>query len=204
MKSYFKIFSILGFVYFFYFVVQADVIWNLIKQEDNIRVYSNKHPNTFIETVKGEVIIDAPLDRVLEIFNDISNCPNWMYRCKNARTLKQINLIERIDYIVINFPWPTWDRDIIIHSLFQQDKNTNNVEVMFKSLSGKIAKKPNLVRVDDMSAIMRFIPQKDGSTHFSYEISIDPRGKIPSWMINAMAADYPFYTLKNVRALAEK
>jgi hypothetical protein len=51
---------------------------------------------------------------------------------------------------------------------------------------------------------MRFVPQKKGGIQFIYEISVDPRGKIPKWMVNAMAVDYPFYTLKQVRALVEK
>jgi len=184
--------------------LQADIEWKLLKQEDDIQVFSYRPPNTFIETVKGVVTISASLDEVLSVFEDISQCPNWMYLCKSATTLQQINIVERIDYIVIDFPWPTWDRDVTIHSLFQQDRNTKNVEIKFRSVSNKMAYKSGLVRVNDLKAIMRFVPQKGGGIQFTYEISVDPRGKIPKWMVNAMAIDFPFYTLKKVRALAEK
>jgi len=205
MKINFRLLYIIGLVFFLYMPVQGDTKkWKLIKQEDDIRVYTYQSPDTFIETVRGEVTIYTSLDNILKVFEDIRNCPNWMYRCKSASTLQQINIVERIDYIVINFPWPTWDRDMVIHSFFQQNRKTKNVVITFQSLPNKVAKKLGYVRVKDMKAIMRFETQKDGGIQFTYEISVDPRGKIPSWMVNAMAVDYPFYTLKNVRRLANK
>ncbi len=204
MKTTILLFFALAFILVLSLPVHADVGWKLIKQEDNIQVFSHRSPNTFVETVKGVVTINTSMEKLLKVFEDITKCPNWMYRCKSGKTLQQINIVERIDYIVINFPWPTWDRDVIIHSLFQQDIKSKSVEIKFRSIPNKITAKLGLVRVDAMKATMRFVPQKNGGIQFTYEISVDPRGKIPKWMVNAMAIDYPFYTLKKVRALAEK
>lgn len=204
MKTTILLFFALTFTLILSLPLQADIEWKLIKQEDDIQVYSHRSPNTFIETVKGVVTISASLDKILNVFEDIRKCPSWMYRCKSATTLQQINIVERMDYIVIDFPWPTWDRDVIIHSLFQQDRKTKRVEIKFRSVSNRMATKLGIVRVKDMTGAMRFVPLKDGGIRFTYEISVDPRGKIPKWMVNAMAIDFPFYTLKKVRALAEK
>lgn len=183
---------------------QTESKWQLIRDEDNIQVYGRHSRGTLIQSVKGVVNISASLDKLLDIFEDIKKCPRWMYRCKRAKTLKQINIVERIDYIVTDLPWPTWDRDLIIHSTFQQNRKTKQVEIKFRSLPSQLAVKPGLVRIKKMTGSMRFVPQKNGSIQFTYEISADPRGKIPKWMVNAMATDFPFYTLKNLRALAER
>jgi len=183
---------------------QAENKWQLIRDEDNIQVYSRYIQGSVIQSVKGVVNISASLDKLLNIFEDIKNCPSWMYRCKRAKTLKQINIVERIDYIVTDLPWPTWDRDLIIHSTFQQNRKTKKVEIKFRSLPNQLAVKTGIVRIKEMTGSMRFVPLKNGSIQYTYEISADPRGNIPKWMVNAMATDFPFYTLKKLRALAEK
>lgn len=182
----------------------AESEWRLIRDEDNIQVYSRSSNDSVIHSVKGVVHIATSLDKLLGVFEDITDCPNWMHQCKSATTLEQINIVERVDYILMNLPWPTWDRDLVIYSLFQQDRNTKAVEIKFHTVPKRVPVKSGIVRVKKMTAIMKFVPQKNGDIQFSYEISVDPRGKIPKWLVNAMAVDFPFYTLQKVRALVEK
>ncbi|MCF6189588.1 MAG: START domain-containing protein [Cocleimonas sp.] len=199
-----KAFILLFFTMSLTLSAQAESKWRLIRDEDNIQVYSRHSSGTVIQSVKGVVNISTSMDKLLNIFEDITKCPNWMYRCKRAKTLKQINIVERIDYIVTDLPWPTWDRDLIIHSVFQQNRKTKQVEIKFRSLLRYVAVKPGIVRIEKMKGAMRFVPQKNGSIQFTYEINADPRGNISKWMVNAMATDFPFYTLKKIRTLAEK
>jgi len=68
------------------------------------------------------------------------------------------------------------------------------------ALSAQVETKWQLIRGCEnrkMMGFMQFVPQKNGSIQFTYEISVDPGGKIPKWMVNAMATDFPFYTLKS-------
>ena len=39
---------------------------------------------------------------------------------------------------------------------------------------------------------------------FVYEMSIDPGGNIPKWVVNAMAIDLPFYTLQKLRKISKE
>ena len=50
----------------------------------------------------------------------------------------------------------------------------------------------------------QFVLQKNGSIQFTYEISVDPEGKIPKWVVNAMATYFPLLYVKKLRALAER
>ncbi len=93
---------------------------------------------------------------------------------------------------------------MIIHSTFQQNRKTKQVEIKFRSLPIQVAVKKGIVRIEKMTGSMRFVPQKNGSTQFTYEISADPRGNIHKWMVNEMVTDFPFYTLKKLRSLAKR
>ena len=95
-----KAFILLLFTLSLTLSVQAESKWQLIRDEENTQVYSRHPRGTVIQSVKGVVNISTSLDKLLDIFEDIKKCPSWMYQCKSAKTLKQINIVERIDYIV--------------------------------------------------------------------------------------------------------
>ena len=52
------------------------------------------------------------------------------------------------------------------------------------------------------------VPEKSASGRESikvlYEMNVDPGGDLPSWLVNNMAVDLPFITLKNLRNLVKR
>ena len=113
--------------------VQALENWQLIKDADEIQVYSSKVQGSRVKSAKGEVTIPASLDTILAVLENIQLLPRWLYKCRNAKTIKQVDIVERYDYIYSTMPWPTWDRDVIVRSVFQQNRDTKVVTVCFLS-----------------------------------------------------------------------
>ena len=69
--------------------------------------------------------------------------------------------------------------------------------------------KKGMVRVQAMSGYWAFIPvlvdgKNSKNVKVTYELSIDPGGSLPKWLVNTLAVDFPFYTLKNLRELVKK
>lgn len=189
--------------------LEAYASWQLIKDEDAIQVYSGKLQGTRIKSAKGEVTIAASLDEILAVLENIQLLPRWLYKCKSAKTIKQVDIVERYDYIYSDMPWPSWDRDVIVRSVFQQNPDTKVVTVSFDTNPTMVALKQRVVRVKQMTGRMVLTPQTKKlannqsakSTKVIYEVNADPGGKIPKWLVNDMISDFPFYSLKNLRAL---
>ena len=192
--------------------LQALEKWQLIKDQDAIQIYSTKVQGARIKSAKGEVTITASLDEILAVLENIQLLPRWLYKCKSAKTIKQVDIVERYDYIYSDMPWPSWDRDVIVRSIFQQNPNTKVVTVSFDTSPSMVALKQRVVRVKQMTGRMVLTPKvikKDNNksikmTKIIYEVNADPGGKIPKWLVNDMISDFPFYSLKNLRALVMK
>jgi len=189
--------------------LQALEKWQLIKDQDEIQVYSSKTQGALIKSAKGEVIITTSLDDILSVLENVQLLPRWLYQCKSAKTIKQVDIVERYDYIYTDMPWPTWDRDVIVRSVFQQNPKTNVVTISFDTEPSMVAFKPRVVRVKTMTGRMILIPQitklannkKLKKVKVIYEVNADPGGRIPKWLVNDMISDFPFYSLRNLRAL---
>jgi len=184
--------------------LQADVGWNLIKDEEGVQVFERNNPGTYLKTVKGVVVIPVPLNDLIDVLVDTQTFPRWLFKCIRASTLKQPSFVERYDHIITNMPWPVWDRDVIVRSVFQQNRATKQVEIKFSSAPDSLALKPGIVRIRKMSGRMLLTPLKKKSVQLIYEVSVDPGGRIPKWLVNDMAVDFPYYSLKNLRALIKE
>jgi hypothetical protein len=190
-------------ILFFQTLSYADENWRLIREEQDIQVYSRDNTDLLLKSVKGVVKIQASMDDLLEVLADTKTCSQWLYQCKFSRTIKQPSFVERYDYIVTDMPWPVWDRDVVVRSVFQQNRATKQVEIKFSSSPNSVPLKPGLVRVRRMEGRMLLTPQGKKTVQVIYEVSVDPAGKIPKWLVNQTAEDFPFYSLKKLRDLFE-
>lgn len=192
---------ILFSILFFHVFVSAGEHWKLIKDDQDIEVYSRTNTDSLLNSAKGVVSLNTSLDDLLAVLADIKTCSQWLYQCKFAHTVKQASFVERYDYIVTDMPWPVWDRDVVVRSVFQQNRATKQVEIRFSSAPNLVPLKPGLVRVKRMQGRMLLTPQGKNTVQLVYEVSVDPAGKVPKWLVNQTAMDFPFYSLKNLREL---
>ena len=63
-------------------------------------------------------------------------------------------------------------------------------------MTGRMVLIPKVMKKDNNKSVKM--------TKIIYEVNADPGGKIPKWLVNDMISDFPFYSLKNLRALVMK
>jgi len=178
--------------------------WVLNKQSDGIKVYVRDISGYSTKSFKAEVTVRASLTALVALIDDTKIYPQFFHQCKSAQNIKEVGHNQSYKYIITKMPWPVKDRDIIIHSVISQHKQTKQVEIKMKASSALIPLKKDRVRIKKMSGRWLLIPEKKGMTKVIYETTIDPGGKLPKWLVNAMSTDIPFNTLKNLRSLIKK
>lgn len=177
----------------------SDNAWELTKEEDGIQVYVRDTPNAAVKSFKGTMTVKTRLTTLVAVLGDAKSFPGWLHNCKSAKTIKQVGNIELFNYIVTNMPWPVSDRDTVVHSKLSQNKANKAIEIKLNAVSGMTPRKSGKVRIQNMNGHWLFTPSGKDEVKVVYEMSVDPGGSIPKWLVNSLAVDLPFHTLKKLR-----
>jgi len=182
----------------------AETPWVLSKKSGAIKVYLRDTPGSAIKSFKGEVSVPANLTSLVALIDDTKVYSQFFYQCKSAKNIKEVGNTQSYKYIVTAMPWPVKDRDTIVHSVISQNKNTKQVEIKMKAAPAHMPLKKGKVRIKKMPGRWLLTPEKNGMTKVVYEMTVDPAGSLPKWLVNTMSTDMPFNTLKNLQVLIKK
>ncbi len=185
-------------------IVEAKSPWELSKQIDGIQVYTRDTPNSKLKSFRADVIIPTRLTSLVAVLEDTTVFPRLFHNCKSAKSLKKVGHNEFYNYIVTGMPWPISARDSITQSIVSQDKKTKRVDIAINSKSNMVPQKSGIVRVKHLVGRWEFTPLKNGMTKVVYELNLVPGGNIPTWLVNLLIIDIPFYTLINLRNLVKE
>ena len=185
-------------------VFAAQGNWYLEKEEDNIQVFVSETKGSSLKSFRGVVTVDSSLNSVLSVIADASSYPRWLHNCKSAKTIKRVDESEIYNHIVTDMPWPVIDRDSVVQSIKTVNKTTNQVTIKFVAKPAMIEKLPKTVRITKMNGLWELTPLDNGKLKILYQMSVDPGGSIPKWLVNSLVVDIPFNTLNNLRRIAKE
>ena len=179
--------------------------WDLqpTDESSSVKVWTKAVKNSKFKAFKGQVQINAPLDRVLHVIRDTEQIPSWYYRTQKAVKLKKINDSQSLSYSVTSAPWPVSNRDSVTLSTKRALPNGDYlIELMAQP--DAYPKQPGLVRIPKLDGFWKLHVISTNITEVTFQIAAEPGGDIPSWLANSMVIDMPFYTLSNLKAKLEK
>jgi len=181
-----------------------DDYWKLVKDEDGIKAYTREVKDSDIKQVKVKTTLKSSLSAVVAIVKDVSSHKRWIYRCKTAKSIKEINESDYYYYNEAEAPWPVSNRDIITHAIITQDKNTKKVTIASTGLPNFIRPIEGIVRIERLEAKWEFMPKPGGMVDLSFYMLIDLGGTLPAWAVNMAIADGPFETVLNLRKVVKE
>ncbi len=180
--------------------------WERISNSDGIEVSRKTVPNSALFAFKGEADIDAPMSKVLSVIRDTSRAKEWVDRVNEIRLVKQITPNERLEYYHIEIPWPLKDRDFVYISKIEVDKVAKKIIFSIRSVE-EPSLPPNSknVRGAIYNTTLTLTPVDGGKrTHAIGVAHTDPKGAVPSWIVNLIQKGWPENTIKNVRKQVKK
>ncbi len=176
--------------------------WKLVRNSDDIKIFTKKEGNNKFETFKATVTINSSIHNFIAALNNIEILPKWGYNIKFANLLERSGDTLQIYYSVAKAPFPYKNRDGIYLNRFRWLTETKTLFVDIEILDGYLALDEKYVRLIGFGYWkINVIPENRLNVTFSMQI--DPGGSIPSWLANMFVDDAPFYTLLNLKKLLE-
>ena len=178
--------------------------WEFVSESDGIKVYRKSYPGSDVRGVAGETVLDGSIGKVLFMMVDHKHKPDWINRFKEAHTVEEIPPSSNIQYSSFDLPFPASDRDFVFRNDFSVDVKLRGVVIDVKSLIDKRApERADLVRGEIVRGKYSLIPQGD-KTLMQAEYLADPKGMIPTWLINFFQKEWPYKTLDAMRKQLKK
>lgn len=174
--------------------VLAQEDWELVKEENGIKVYTKPVSTSDFKAFKATMTIDESVHAFLSVIHDIDGLVSWGYNLKDVSLLKKSGDTLQIYYAEAKVPFPYKNRDGVYLNNISWDSKTKILFVEIKLLEKYIAEKDGLVRLTG-KGYWKAKALSSGKLEISFEMQVDPGGGIPAWMANMFADDSPYYTM---------
>lgn len=176
--------------------------WELIKDENEIKVYTKKEDNFEFETFKGTVTLNSSIANFISVLKNIKIFPKWGHNIKEANILERSGDTLQIYYSVAKAPFPYKNRDGIYLNRLKWNSKTKMLKVDIEILEDYLPLEEKYIRVKG-NGYWKIKELPYNKIRVTFSMQIDPGGSIPAWMANMFVEDTPFNTLKNLKSLLE-
>ena len=175
--------------------------WELVKQKHGIKVYTRLLPGQVLKSFKGETEINASFNEIYHLMQDVPAMTKWMHTVSSVATVEPGNARSSSVYATFKAPWPATDRDAVLVAQWHYDKNSDLLTFDVTNKEGVKPKEKGFVRIPYLKAKYEFAKTEEGKIKITYEADADPDGLLPKWIVNMVAVDTPFHTLKHLREM---
>lgn len=182
----------------FFFSHQTEA-WEKSLEKDGVIVYTRSVPYSSIKEYKAMVVVQASLSRVLSVFNDISNYPNWMHFCQEAKMIKEISPKEKYIYLKLQPSGPVSPRDVVVYAKIHKDIQSKAITIKLKNKPDVKPKRKGIVRIPKLKGFYKIQPIKSGKLEITYQQFVDPGGSVPAFLVNTTITEEPYNTLKSLK-----
>jgi hypothetical protein len=178
--------------------------WEPVEDDDGIKVWSLQIPGQDLPGFRGITVINASIDDILKEMYDIPQHTEWMYRCRDARLLKQYTESHGILYNRVRAPWPIKDRDMVLDVDYRFTPQHNALTIRFKNTHESEVPVPFwTVRIPRIEGFYRLWTEESGKTNVLYQVEVDIGGNVPDFSARRYAKKLPFVTLQKLRERVE-
>jgi hypothetical protein len=179
--------------------------WEEINDEDGIKVFRKEVPGSDIVAFRGETVIDAPIQKVVWILADNEHRTEWVDRLYISTTLEKSSPYDYVLYQAFKLPVIISNRDYVYRGKLDMDADSGVVTLHMSSTEHPKAPETVGVRANLINSRYTLTPIEGGKmTWIEVEIHTDPKGLIPTWLVNLIQKSWPFKTLSGIRAQVEK
>jgi len=184
--------------------ILAQTNWKLIKNENDIQVYTRKVPNYEIEEIKITAKFKSSVQGFLALLLDVPVLSQYIYGCTFAKMVREEKPNQHLFYQQIYMPWPFSNRDGYFLQHIYREKNSATILVQTEAAPGAYPKEIDYVRIPELRASWKIIPISTTELIAEYRVLLQPGGEVPAWLVNLFIDKAPYQTILKMRELVKK
>jgi hypothetical protein len=177
--------------------------WEKVDFENGIQSSRKSVKGSKIVAFKGETVINASVERILWVLTNNRYRTEWVDRLKVSQVLERFTPYESIIYQVFKLPFPISNRDYVYRAKVTRHGEAG-AKVNIKSVFHKKAPQPAGVRAHLSRCEYVLEPRGAKQTFVRVEVHTDPRGWLPSWLVNLIQKSWPIKTLGGIKRMVNK
>lgn len=178
--------------------VSGQSAWDIVKQKDDITVYTRKSENSKYKEVKINMKISCTMNELVAALEDVDAHKDWVPYTIDSKMVKKDSESKFYYYVSSDFPFPAKDRDVVIYYEREQQADSKIVITRSEAAPEVLAKDEDFVRVPFFSSTYVLTPLDDGMIDIEYLLKVSPGGKIPAWIINLGVTKGPIKTMESL------
>ena len=191
----------LNLTFFILFVAStaqaADAQWETISVEDGFTTQRKEVPGSDMFAFRGEMEADVSIAELMTVFLDTDRRKDWVDRFERTSDLSIDGTFAKTYYIRFDLPYPISDRDYVLNAVGKIDDANRVVTTLIKSVDHDKAPEGDCcVRANALGTFYRFSQLPSGKTKLEVEVHTDPKGSLPSWLVNIIQKSWPRKTLQ--------
>jgi hypothetical protein len=172
--------------------------WVYEREKKGIKVFTKKNKWSKLRDCRATMTVSITPEQMLKVLTDFEHY-DWMPRCKKSRVVARLSDSEFIVYQVYTAPWPVKDRDCVIHYKIDRDPKNGSILITEASEPKYVRESSEYVRIEQLVATWKLIPDGNGGTQVVNEYSTNPGGNIPDWLVNTQSVESPLATFENLQ-----
>ena len=169
--------------------------WEDLGTKDEVHGYRITEGDRVL--TKGVVTIPHPPEAVARFLSDLSKRKSYMENLETTEVVHDFGELK-ILHELIKLPWPISNRDVVFAS--KKVVKGDDILIIAKSVDVGFNEIPDTVRAEVVLGVFFLKNIEDIATEVTHISGTDPKGSIPSAVVNAMSEKRAFL-LSTIRPL---
>lgn len=185
-------------------ISNENTIWKEMSNKDGIVIYEGDITKDGYVPLKGEIEINAPIEKVAAVLDDSMGKKTWLPAVKTIKVLIEPNEYEKTEFYHVKMPFIVSDRTFILRSKAQVNKNLSEIFVRVESVSDKLMNIESTVRGQVKESYVHLKKTKENKTVVEGLFYTSPKGFIPNWVVTRFTRSFCRESLLKLRKKIEQ
>ena len=175
--------------------------WVLEIEREGIRVYTQLEGESPYKQIKVTTTIDATVEQVMAILMSFSHYKNWMNHVRESYLVNQSDSATYYVFTLEDAAWPMQDRYQV--SKLNVDQGSTSAMIRFRSVPNYIEKRTDAIQIKQYEGYWSLRDRPNRQCALEFVLIQNPGGHIPPWLANFHAVENPYYSVANLKRVAE-